>query len=217
MKGKRIGPLAAIVVAALATAVLDDAVVRAQTGAAPQAPSGAQGQGPAPSGAQGQGAAPAAPQAEPGAKPADADLSAPLFLARLRAANGFEIEAGKLGIERATNGKLRQVAEMLVTDHTRAGEKLEALVKGRLAAEPKEAADDRATYDNTLRNLRAFNAAGFDHAFVTAQIDAHTKAIALVRAYADKGDDDELKAFARDLLPTLEQHMKAVQEIPLPT
>ena len=150
------------------------------------------------------------------ATPQPTELSAPLFLAKLRAANAFEIAAGKLGIERATNPKLKEAAEMIVADHTKAGEELEALVKGRLATEPREVADERTRYDTTLRNLRAFNTGGFDHAFVSAQIDAHKQAIALVKAYAETGDDEELKAFARSLLPRLEKHLDAVQAVPVP-
>ena len=106
---------------------------------------------------------------------------------------------------------------MIVADHTQAAEQLEALVKGRLATEPREVADERTRYDTTLRNLRAFNTGGFDHAFVSAQVDAHKQAIALVKAYADKGDDEDLKAFARSLLPRLEKHLDAVQAVPVPT
>ena len=45
------------------------------------------------------------------------------------------------------------------------------------------------------------------------QIDAHQKAVALFESYAAAGENDDLKKWAGDTLPTLKEHLEEVQNL----
>jgi putative membrane protein len=52
-----------------------------------------------------------------------------------------------------------------------------------------------------------------DQVFAQQQVQAHQEAIALFRAYSENGDNQELKQFAEESLPGLEEHLKMTQEL----
>ena len=47
----------------------------------------------------------------------------------------------------------------------------------------------------------------FDAAYVAAQVHGHDETLTELKNYAASGDNAALKAFAQDLIPTVEQHL----------
>jgi putative membrane protein len=56
-----------------------------------------------------------------------------------------------------------------------------------------------------------------DRAYVDAPVKAHKVAVELFSTYARESDDPELKHFAQQTLPTLEEHLKHVQTLKGPS
>lgn len=82
---------------------------------------------------------------------------------------------------------------------------------GMNAGEPAVKFD--AKQKQALDRLQTATGAEFDRLYVQAQADAHRETIALYRGYADKGENASLKTFAREALPTLQQHQSEVSKL----
>ena len=53
----------------------------------------------------------------------------------------------------------------------------------------------------------------FDRRFVQAQVAAHQQAVQLYDRYAQGGDDQKLKQFAQEMLPTLREHLQVAEQL----
>ena len=64
-----------------------------------------------------------------------------------------------------------------------------------------------------MKRIAAMSGAEFDRAFVGHMVKDHEKDVALFRAQAKDGKDEELKGLAAATLPTLEEHLKMAQAL----
>jgi putative membrane protein len=100
----------------------------------------------------------------------------------------------------------------MIHDHTKAGEDFKAAVKEAGIEQSADSLD--MSHQATYAKLRVFTTEdGFDASYLSAQFDAHKDAVALFRDYAANGPTPPLKAFAEKTLPTLEHHLKMVEEL----
>ena len=120
-----------------------------------------------------------------------------------------EVELGQLAKQRTNNPAVQAFAQRMIDDHTRINNELKSLAEKQGMTLPTAmAADDQAAY-NRLSNLQG---AAFDHAYIPAQISAHKQVIAEFREEAKSGTDPQLKTFASQNLPTLEQHLALAEK-----
>ncbi len=73
-----------------------------------------------------------------------------------------------------------------------------------------------AKQKQALDRLQNATGAEFDRLYVQAQAEAHREAVSLYRGYAEKGENASLKSFARETLPTLQQHQSEVSKLAPP-
>jgi putative membrane protein len=57
----------------------------------------------------------------------------------------------------------------------------------------------------------------FDETYRQQQIEAHQQAVSLFENYSLKGDNNDLKAWATEKLPTLKHHLQMVQALDKPS
>ncbi|MEJ1156858.1 DUF4142 domain-containing protein [Prosthecomicrobium sp. N25] len=142
-----------------------------------------------------------------------------MFVQRLKETNEFEIESSRLAMEKAATGAVKEFAQTMIVDHTRAGERLQAILddpKWKLPETPVKPSDRNADYSKMLEELGSLADTGFDRRYVAAQTQVHEEAVALIRDYAARGSDAALKAFAAEILPEMEKHLEAIKRVPLP-
>ncbi len=140
------------------------------------------------------------------APPAMAAPSSSAFLSSATVANLFEIESSKLALSKSGTDKIKAFANQMVTDHTAAATKMKQAVADAKLAPPAEKLD--AKHQALLDSLKKKDGASFDAAYVRAQQDGHVETVALFEAYAGGGDNARLQQFAREMLPTLKQHLE---------
>jgi len=123
----------------------------------------------------------------------------------------YEIEAGKMAQANGKSQAVKDFGAMLVTDHTKASGELKAAAKSAPGVTAPAMLDAKKQAD-----LDALESAGdgFDATFKSQQIAAHTAALALLRSYAEGGDNDALKAFAAKTAPAIEMHLAAARKLP---
>jgi putative membrane protein len=124
----------------------------------------------------------------------------------------YEIEAGRLALQRSESPQVRRYAQMLIEDHSRAAEVL--LLKAKLAglemaAEPR--LDERRK--GMLDNLQTAPAETFDQTFLAQQIAAHKEAVALHKGYSENGANEVLRGLASGAAPALEQHLEMARHL----
>jgi putative membrane protein len=53
----------------------------------------------------------------------------------------------------------------------------------------------------------------FDHAFLVDEVQSHKTALATFKSEAEKGDNPDVKAWAKSMIPTLEGHLKTAENL----
>jgi putative membrane protein len=124
--------------------------------------------------------------------------------------DAYEIAAAKLAKTKATNGDLKDFAEMMITDHTASTAKLKAVAA---KADPAITPDAALTVDQKafIATLESATGADFDAAYKSQQIAAHQKALGAMQGYAASGSVPSLKDFASDTAPVVQKHLDKIQ------
>ena len=121
----------------------------------------------------------------------------------------FEVQLGKLAMQKATNPKVKELASQIVTDHTKGKNELDAYGKSKnLANVMKLGAEKQAKYDK----FAAMTGADFDKAYADFMVEDHKEDIEKFEEQAKEGKDAELKALAEKTLPTLKHHLMMAEE-----
>lgn len=126
------------------------------------------------------------------------------------ASDAYEVAAGKLAQQKATAQALKDFGGMMVTAHTESTAKLKAAGgKATPGIEPNPKLS--AEQETNLATLRDATGADFDTAYKAQQVVAHEKMLAAVQDYARSGTVPELKAFAGEVAPIVQQHLDKIR------
>lgn len=121
-----------------------------------------------------------------------------------------EVTLGKVAEQKAPNKRVKAFADMMVTDHTKAGDALAALAKTKNITLP---AAPNADSQKAIDDLSKKSGKDFDKAYVDAMVDGHEKAVKLFTDASENCKDADLKAFATNTLPTLKMHLDSIKAI----
>ncbi len=149
-------------------------------------------------------AAPSFVQAKPMAKSGDS-----MFVTKASAGGMFEVKSSEVALQKSSDASVKEFAQKMVDDHTKAGEKLKMTATDeKLQGALSKKLDSK--HQAIVDKLKATPAAGFDAAYIKAQKDAHMETIALFEQESSVGKNAALKTFADDTLPTLKEHKEHV-------
>ncbi|MGQ0827828.1 MAG: DUF4142 domain-containing protein [Bacteroidota bacterium] len=116
----------------------------------------------------------------------------------------FEVQAGNLAKANATSEKVKELANHMVTDHTKANNELKQLASKKNITLPTVLSDKMQKMYDELSKLAGSE---FDKEYAKQMVSSHKKVIELFEKEADKGKDAELKSWAAEKLPTLKHHL----------
>ena len=136
------------------------------------------------------------------ADPATADRD---FYAKAAAGLMAEVETGALAQIKGHSGAVRDFGEMMVRDHTKANDKLKQIAGRKNIELPTE---PDAKHKAKKQELEAVSGAEFDKAYMQAQVADHEATESLLKQQIESGTDAEAKAWAREALPTVTEHLK---------
>jgi putative membrane protein len=138
--------------------------------------------------------------------------STPDFVQQVAMSDLYEVEAGKIAATRGKADAIKQFGQQMVDAHAQANAEL----KGVIQAENIKV-DLPGTLDQKhqlmIDDLMAAHEDNFDKTYIKQQVKAHEAAIELFSAYAEKGDDAVLKAFAAKTLPEIKQHLEQAKAL----
>jgi len=107
------------------------------------------------------------------------------FVNELAVANMAEVELGKMAIERSTNAEVKKFGQMMVDDHTAAGDKLKAVASQHNVPVPA-ALDD--THIDLRDKLAKLQGADFDREYMNAMVDGHEAVSGKLESRIDRAD-----------------------------
>ena len=136
----------------------------------------------------------------------------PMYMRTAASSDMFEIESGRLALQRSQNPAVRQFAQMLIDHHTMTTNELMAAARAAGIEPPPPAMLPR--HMEMLDRLRNAPTGEFDAAFKREQIMAHQEALMLHRNYAAQGDVPQLRDTAARAVPIIEGHLNHAQGLP---
>jgi putative membrane protein len=130
----------------------------------------------------------------------------------LKAATGgmAEVELGRLAATKAQNAEVKQFAQKMVDEHTKANNELKALAGEKNFTMPARL-DPK--HQSVMDKLNGLSGAEFDKAYVAAMVQDHEETMALFKSEADGGRDADAKAWAGKMLPNLQMHLDMIKGI----
>ena len=133
------------------------------------------------------------------------------FVRKASSGNLTEITLGRLAADQASSDDVKKYAARMVVDHTDANEKLGKLAgsKGiQIAAAPDVA------QQQDIDRLKALDGAAFDRAYSDMMVRLHKLTTGLYELEATKGEDPEIRDFAKGTMPVLRAHEKLADSLP---
>lgn len=141
--------------------------------------------------------------------PAAAKDGAKSFVNQAAIGGMFEVQSSELALKKSKDADLRQFAEMMVADHTKANDKLKSIAQQEGIPVPTGLDDKHATALKKLQNAGE----KFDAPYIKAQLEGHQTTVKLFQSYSQTGDNKALRNFAAETLPTLKMHLDRIEQI----
>ena len=134
------------------------------------------------------------------------------FIAQTNLGNHFQIDTGKLGETHASSAAVRNYALLMDSSHVQVENNLLALLQ-KMKVEPPQASLLSGAYKGLVEILQGEQGAAFDREYVRSQLDYQHSNDALYRWEIQNGSNRALKAYARETLPKIDDHMHRVEAL----
>jgi putative membrane protein len=130
----------------------------------------------------------------------------------MNAAKGgmMEVELGKVAAEKASSPDVKQFGQRMVDDHSKANDQLKTLAEQKGVTLPTDLdAKDKAMKDK----MSGLSGEQFDKMYMQHMVMDHKKDVAEFKKESTSAKDSDLKNWAAQTLPTLEDHLKNAQQV----
>lgn len=120
-----------------------------------------------------------------------------------------EVASGEAAAK-SENPAVAAFGKQMVTDHTEMNDELNLIATGKGIAPPESASLMQQAKGAAISVLPGTT---FDKTYVDQQLSDHQKSLALLQNQASSGTDPELKAFAQNYIPVVEQHIAELEKL----
>lgn len=133
------------------------------------------------------------------------------FITAAAQTDEFERQAGRMAQQRAVSARVRDFGSMMVTDHTKTTQDLQAAIRrtGHVPPPPPQITGEQR---RMLDQLRA-SGPGFDSTYLQQQVTVHQQALGLMQDYARTGHNAILQDAARQTIPVVQHHLAMAQQL----
>ena len=126
-------------------------------------------------------------------------------------ANLAEIEAGRMAQSKSQSEQVKNFAQQMIDDHTRALTEVQQLAQTKGVALPTEL--DR-THKRAAERMGALSGEAFDRAYMRQSgLADHKKTHALLQQAQSRAKDPDVKALAARTAPIVDQHLNSAQQL----
>ncbi|MEJ0103538.1 MAG: DUF4142 domain-containing protein [Bacteroidota bacterium] len=121
-----------------------------------------------------------------------------------------EVTLGNIAIKNSSNDKVKAFGEMMVKDHTAAGDELKKIASARNISVPDALSEESQKHVASLEKKQGKE---FDKAYINMMVEGHGKVLKEFEDIQSKGSDAELKAFAGKTVPVIKGHLDSAKSI----
>jgi putative membrane protein len=121
-----------------------------------------------------------------------------------------EIELGQLALNKSNDAEVREFANRMIQDHSKANQQLDSIAKSGNIVLPSEPGDQ---LDKAKSKLSGLSGKNFDRAYAEEMVKDHERAVKLFQQYQREGKNQELREFAQKTLPILQEHLAMAQKM----
>lgn len=132
------------------------------------------------------------------------------FVECAAAMDQFEIKAAELAEQQAQDSQIKEFAKQLRQDHEQSGKQLQQIAQ---QAGIQVSQQLKAPQQAMLQELKQMQGEAFDKAYVYGNVAGHSVAVLQFRDASQKAQNPQLKQFAQQTLPKLQQHLRHAQEL----
>jgi putative membrane protein len=129
------------------------------------------------------------------------------FVAEANLGAPFQVDSGHLGEKRAENAAVRDYAHLMVVTHIPVVDALNTILKRKGIMPPPDTLLHGA-YNTMIATLKAEHGVVFDRDYLDGQVEYQKGNTTLFQNEIQNGTDPDLKAFARQTLPKIEDHLQ---------
>lgn len=133
------------------------------------------------------------------------------FIQTVAASDAFEAQSSQLAQDKAGRPAIKTFASKMIQEHGKTTQQLQGIVQSKTATPPS--AELTADQQAMLTTLQGESGAKFDRDYVRFQIQSHQAAVAAFQQEADGGTDADLRSFAQQTLPELQQHLAEARRL----
>ena len=149
------------------------------------------------------------PAEKPGEQPAKVFDDAEFV--KMAASGGMhEVELGKMAAEKAKSTEVKKLGQMMVDDHTKAGEALKAVAVAHKLELPAKMMEKHQKMVDKFKELKD---EAFDKEYVKHAVMSHEMSVAAYTRAIKEAKNPDLRDFATKTLPTLQSHLKLAKEL----
>jgi putative membrane protein len=130
--------------------------------------------------------------------------------------NTGEIEQARFAIQHATNARVKQFAQHMISAHTAIGQKMtavlhkESIVPAVSTESTRLSTNARSTFDS----LKSTSASDFDKAYIAAQVSEHQEVLDMFdNKLIPNAQDGQFKAALQQVRPMVAEHRKEAKDI----
>jgi putative membrane protein len=146
------------------------------------------------------------------AQPAASEKPGPLsavdfnFVGQANLGAPFQVDSGRIAEAKGTTPAIRNYANLMVSSHIPVAEALNAILRRKNITPSNTLL--HCAYDAMLFTLKADHGAAFDRNYVDGQVEYQKGNAALFQQEIQNGNDPDLRQFARETLPKIEDHLQ---------
>jgi putative membrane protein len=131
------------------------------------------------------------------------------FMEEAASGGMMEVQLGNYAATHASSDAVKNFGQRMVTDHTQVNNQLKTVAQNKNFTLPTQMNHKNQSDFDKLTKL---SGADFDRQYITHMIHDHHKDIKEFQKEADKGSDPDVKAFASNTLPILQQHLQLAHD-----
>ena len=127
-----------------------------------------------------------------------------MFMMQAARDNMAEVQLGQMAVQKASSQAVREYGQRMVEHHTQANRELMQLAAQKGVSLPTDIGNENRQMMSELSQLSGVE---FDRAYMEEMVRAHNKDLSLFQRQAQEGQDSDLKSWAAQKLPTLQNHL----------
>ena len=128
----------------------------------------------------------------------------------VNAADGgmLEVQLAQLALTKGSSPKVKEFAQTMIDDHSKANEELKTLAQSKNITLPTTLSEENQEHYNDIAEK---SGAEFDQAYCDFMVKDHKDDLDKFKKAADKAEDPDLKSWAAGKVPVLEHHLSMAE------